>query len=83
MQLPHQACVNSVINNHEFQPVNFKAWLSANNIPPSLADKLKKQTITTIEDLELLTEQNIVDLKLTIGENNRLKVALNALRRTI
>ena len=63
--------------------MNFKAWLSANNIPPSLADKLKKQTITTIEDLELLTEQNIVDLKLTIGENNRLKIALDTLKRAM
>ena len=28
----------------------------------------------------LLTEQNIVDLKLTIGENNRLKAALDTLK---
>ena len=63
--------------------MTFEAWLTANNIPPSLAMKLKKQTLATIEDLELLTEQNIVDLKLTIGEKNRLKIALDTLKRAM
>ena len=62
-----------------FQALTFASWIHKNNLSETVGKKLKKQKITTISDLSVLTETDIDDLGLTIGERSRLRAALKTL----
>ena len=47
-----------------------------NNISESIQDKLHRHTILSIDDLKALTDDNLLELGLNIGDRNRLKKAL-------
>ena len=62
-----------------FQALAFASWIHKNNLSESVMKELKKQKITTVSDLTVLTETDIEDLGLSIGERSRLRAALKTL----
>ena len=50
-----------------------------NHIPDELVEILRKERLSTIEDLKNLTEEDVRELGLPLGYKKRLKKALNML----
>ena len=50
-----------------------------NNISESIQDKLHRHAILSIDDLKALTDNDLLELGLNIGDRNRLKKALRKL----
>ena len=63
-----------------FQPPAFDELLELLTIPETVCNKLKEQSILQISDLLILTEKDIEDLGLSIGQRSRLRAALNAMK---
>ena len=64
---------------HFFQPLTFDSWMEKNNLPSVIGKKLKQQKITTIPVLCMLTEKDVEDIGLSIGDRSQLRAALKTL----
>ena len=53
--------------------------MEKNNLPSVIGEKLKQQNITTIPVLRLLTEEDVKDMGLSIGDRSQLRAALKTL----
>ena len=62
-----------------FQIITFTTWVQMNHIPDELVEILRKERLSTIEDLKNLTEEDVRELGLPLGYKKRLKKALNML----
>ena len=56
-------------------------WLKDNRISAATKEKLCGNSIMTLYDLKLLTEPDIAEFGLNIGDRNRLKDALKKLKK--
>ena len=56
-------------------------WLTDNQISAATEEKLRGNSIMTLYDLKLLTEPDIAEFRLNIGDRNRLKAALQKLKK--
>ena len=64
---------------HFLQPLTFDSWMEKNNLPSTIGKKLKGQKITTIPVLRLLTDEDVKDIGLSIGDRSQLRAALKML----
>ena len=53
--------------------------MEKNNLPSTIGRKLKGQKITTIPVLRLLTDEDVKDIGLSIGDRSQLRAALKML----
>ena len=55
--------------------------MEKNNLLSSIGKKLKQQKITTIPILRLLTDEDVKDIGLSIGDRRQLQAALKMLAK--
>ena len=53
--------------------------MEKNNLPSVIGKKLKQQKIATIPVLHLLTEKDVEDIGLSIGDRSQLRAALKTI----
>ena len=59
---------------------NLGNWIDRHNISQTIQDKLRSHSILSFEDLKALTDTDILEFGLNIGDRNRLKTALTKLK---
>ena len=60
-------------------PSEIESWLKANYVSQETCQRLAKELIRKMSDVKAMTEQDIVDLNLPLGERIRLRESIDKL----